>query len=106
MSVYGDRDYRKRRAALLRQVRKNNTPCHLCGRPFDWALIDSLSDTDRRKHPLSFEADHINPLARGGKLLDVLAPSHKRCNGRRQDKPLGLNKPQRKPIRSRPLSDE
>lgn len=81
MGNYGDRNYRDKRAALLRQTRKNNLPCHICGHPFDWTITD-------RKHPMHFEADHATPLARGGKLLGELRPSHKSCNGRRSAKPL------------------
>lgn len=94
MSAYGDKEYRRRRAALIRQCKRNNTPCHLCGKPFDWSIDD-------RKHPMSFEADHLTPMANGGKLHGDLAPSHKSCNGRRQNKPLAAMKRVQEPKTSR-----
>lgn len=72
---YNDRSYRARAAALKRKTRANGDPCSICGQAFDWSV--------EWKHPLSFTADHVEPIASGGHLLGELAPAHRGCNSRR-----------------------
>lgn len=74
---YDGTAYRKRREALKRKCMAENTPCYLCGKP-----INFLAD---RKAGDSFEAEHVESLHRGGKALGLLLPSHKSCNGSKQD---------------------
>ena len=81
MATYrNDRAYVAKREALQRQARKNNTPCHLCGQPFNFDL--------EWKHPMSFTADHIDAVANGGSMTGALKPAHRSCNSRRGKKPL------------------
>jgi 5-methylcytosine-specific restriction endonuclease McrA len=54
-------------------IRRGRPPCHLCGDDIDYAL--------RSPDLMSFEVDHIIPLARGGSdELDNKAASHRKCN--------------------------
>lgn len=96
-----DPSYVVRRDVLKRQARKTGAPCHLCGRPFDWQMLDALGK-EGWKHPLSFTADHEHAIAAGGKMLGVLRPSHRACNSRRGAKPLETVVVPRIPKRSRP----
>jgi len=75
---YNDRQYRARADALKRKTRREDLPCSLCGRPFDWTITDY-------RNPGSWTADHVEPLARGGALLGELRPAHRACNSRRGD---------------------
>lgn len=68
-------DYRARTAALRRRVEREGLPCWLCGQPIDLSL--------HYTHSMSFTADHLHPLARGGRLLGKLMPAHRSCNARR-----------------------
>lgn len=80
-----DRAYRAKRDALKRQGMARDTPCHLCGKPIDYTLDF--------KHPMSFTADHLAPVATGGSMTGQLAPAHRSCNSRRGTKGLGDNPP-------------
>jgi len=80
MTYRNDRAYVAKREALKRQCRKNGTPCHLCGKGFDFDL--------EWKHPMAFTADHLEPIASGGSMTGRLAPCHRSCNSRRGAKPL------------------
>ena len=54
-------------------IRRTEAPCHICGYPIDYAIPSP--------DPMSFEVDHVIPLARGG--VDELAnkaASHRVCN--------------------------
>lgn len=64
---------RKLRARLKAEGR----PCHLCGQPIDYSLPAG--------DPMSFELDHVVPLARGGDPYDYgnAAASHRICNQRK-----------------------
>lgn len=73
---YDDTAYRRRRDVLKRRCAAIDAPCYLCGGKI-------LYDADR-KDPQSFEADHVESLQSGGKVLGALMPSCKRCNGRKQ----------------------
>lgn len=63
--------------------------CALCGHPIDYTL--------KRPHPMSYVADHIIPLDKGGP--DTLAnkqPAHWQCNDAKRTQtevPLILNRP-------------
>lgn len=84
---YNDHEYGKRTAALRRAVETQGLPCHLCGNPIDLTLPST--------HPLSFTADHLNAIANGGNLYGPIAPAHRRCNSRRQNRrlPTQIKKP-------------
>ena len=74
----GKAAYKRRREALKRRVRTEGLACHVCGEPIDVTLP--------RTHRMSFTADHITPLARGGHLVrNELKPAHLSCNSRRGD---------------------
>ena len=70
-----NRAYRDLSQALRRKARAENLPCWLCGRPIDF--------TAEWKHPMSFTADHVEPLALGGNVRGELRPAHRSCNSRR-----------------------
>lgn len=74
-----DTSYVKKRDALRRQAKKNNTPCALCHKPIDFTL--------HYTHPMSFTADHIKAVATGGSMTGALQPAHRSCNSRKSDKP-------------------
>ncbi|WP_040815063.1 HNH endonuclease signature motif containing protein [Nocardia concava] len=60
-------------------VRRGKPDCALCHGAIDYTL--------RSPHPLSFEVDHIVPLAKGGTdTLDNCQPSHRHCNRQKSDK--------------------
>jgi 5-methylcytosine-specific restriction endonuclease McrA len=79
------RPYQRLKAAL-----RGEQPCWLCHE-----LI--LDDVDWR-HPLSRTIDHIVPVTRGGDPLNPAncLPAHRRCNNRRQTKPV-IPQPSRRP---------
>lgn len=66
-----------RRDAIRRRLRAEGRPCHICGRPIDYALPPG--------HPMSFEVDEIEPVRRGGDPLDYsnVDAAHRLCNQRR-----------------------
>lgn len=82
---YWDHSYRKRTAVLRRRVKAEALPCWLCGRPIDLDLPWT--------HRLSFTADHVDPLGKGGKLLGELRPAHRSCNSARGAKRAAENVP-------------
>lgn len=60
-------------------LRRGKPPCSLCGEDIDYTL--------RSPDPMSFEVDHIIPLAKGGTdELDNKQPSHRDCNRRKADR--------------------
>lgn len=63
--------YRANRAAL----RKRRLPCWLCGKPIRYDLA--------APHPLSFSADHVDPVANGGHNHGELRAAHLGCNKKR-----------------------
>ncbi|WP_396646218.1 HNH endonuclease [Microbacterium sp.] len=74
----GKAAYKRKREALKRRVARDGLTCVFCGEPFDLTLP--------RGHRMSFTADHAQPLARGGHLVNnELRPSHLHCNSRRGD---------------------
>ena len=77
MSRTSDRTYQRNRERLKRQP---NLTCVICGKPID----TTLPSTD----PMSFHADHVEPVALGGNNLGVLQPTHAQCNRRRGVKQL------------------
>lgn len=74
-----DTAYVKKRDALKRQAKRNNSPCALCGKPIDYGLYYT--------HPMAFTADHIKAVGAGGSMTGPLQPSHRSCNSRKSDKP-------------------
>lgn len=84
---YNDSEYVKRTKALRRAVETQGLHCHLCGNPIDLTLPPT--------HPMSFTADHLDAIANGGSLYGSLAPAHRRCNSRRQNRrlPAQIKKP-------------
>ncbi|APD18256.1 HNH endonuclease [Mycobacterium phage Hammy] len=68
-----------RRERFRRIVRRGRPDCAVCGEPIDY-------EADH-KHPLSFQIDHITPLAKGGTdTLDNIQPTHRQCNRDKSDK--------------------
>lgn len=74
-----DPAYVRKREALKRQCRRNNTPCAYCGKPFNWELEGTKNYW---KHPQSFTANHITAVANGGSMTGDLEPMHRACNSR------------------------
>lgn len=71
-------DNKTRRNRHRKLVARGHPPCHLCGLPIDYAAS--------HLEPLSFQIDHVIPLAKGGlDELDNLAPSHRSCNRAKGD---------------------
>uniref|UniRef100_A0AAU8GSR7 HNH endonuclease n=1 Tax=Mycobacterium phage Pharb TaxID=3136626 RepID=A0AAU8GSR7_9VIRU len=67
-----------RRDRFRRAVRRRGDDCHLCGLPIDYDLPHD--------HELSFQIDHITPLARGGTdTLDNIGAAHRKCNRDKSD---------------------
>lgn len=62
--------YQKNRARLI----ASRGGCALCGMPIDYSL--------KFPNPMSFTADHIIPVAKGGHPSDInnLQPAHLICN--------------------------
>lgn len=75
MSIYSDKQYRAKRAALKQRVARYRLPCVVCSEPIDLAL--------RAPHPRSFSADHVTEISAGGDLLGELQPTHLGCNSAR-----------------------
>ncbi|AHB79636.1 HNH endonuclease [Mycobacterium phage Validus] len=68
-----------RRNRFRRYWLRRREDCAVCGDPIDY---DAPHD-----HPLSFQVDHITPLARGGTdTLDNTQPVHRKCNRDKSDK--------------------
>jgi len=69
-----------RRDRHRRAVAHGRPPCHLCGKDIDY-------DADHLD-PMSFQIDHIVPLAKGGQdTLENLAAAHRGCNRAKGDGP-------------------
>lgn len=68
------RNHRAYRAKTAK-LRKRADTCWICGKWIDRSL-------DYR-HPMSWTADHVTPLTKGGKLLGEMRPAHRSCNSRR-----------------------
>lgn len=61
-------------------VSRDKPPCFWCGEPIAYDDVDHLD-------PLSFQIDHVTPLARGGSdTLDNIVASHRKCNRDKGDK--------------------
>ncbi|WP_280473286.1 HNH endonuclease signature motif containing protein [Nocardia asiatica] len=60
-------------------LRRGKPPCALCGEDIDYSL--------RSPDPMSFEVDHIIPLAAGGlDERDNVQPAHRQCNRLKADR--------------------
>lgn len=56
-----------------RAIARTKPPCHICGEEIDYTL--------KTPDPMSFEVDHVIPLARGGAdVLENKTASHRKCN--------------------------
>ena len=69
LSRTSDHTYRKNRSRLLRS---KYLVCWLCG--------DEIDKTLKYPHPRSFSADHVRPVALGGRNSGTLKPAHLFCN--------------------------
>ena len=88
-----------RHRRFVSKVRGRLDPCAICGEAIDYSL--------KSPDPLSFEADHIVPVSRGGDPYDPAngQASHRCCNNWRKDKSMsyvddvmaGLVEPRKKP---------
>lgn len=72
--------YRKATARLRRTAPPYCWICTEQGKPADEAYIDRALDY---RHPMSWTADHVDPLSLGGKLLGPMRPAHRACNSAR-----------------------
>lgn len=84
----GDEEYKRRR----RKLKRTSNVCHICGDYIDPAL--------KWPHPMSFSADHLAPVSRGGDNLGEILPSHLTCNVRRGND-IGLGRTRRSNNRMR-----
>ena len=71
----GTKYWDARYMARTRALRAKRLPCWICGQPIDYAA--------HWKDGRSFTADHVQPMARGGKLYGELRPAHRACNSSR-----------------------
>ena len=89
-----NKKYRDLSHALRRRAKAENLPCWICGNHFNWEL--PWHDAG------GFTADHVDPIALGGKPRGELRPAHRGCNSRRgtgqQDRVLSVTAP----VTSRP----
>lgn len=70
--------YQRQRRMAMAQWKKENAPCHLCGKPIDYDAhyLDPFAPT----------MDHLVPINRGGPAITKdIAPAHRRCNRDRSD---------------------
>ena len=74
MARTDDAVYRRNREAL----RAKRLPCWLCGQPIRYDL--------KAPEPLSFSADHVDPVALGGHNHGELRAAHLGCNKKRGKK--------------------
>lgn len=84
---------------FVSKVRGRGDVCAICWHPIDYTL--------ESPDPMSFEADHIVPMSKGGDPYDPAngQASHRCCNNWRKDKPMsyvddvmaGVVKPRKKP---------
>lgn len=67
----------------MARVKREESICHLCGRPVDVTLPPGRPDSP--------EADEIIPVSRGGSPYDRdnIRLAHRLCNQRRSSKPVG-----------------
>jgi len=75
-----------RRTAIRDRHRKvlaaSGAACHICGQPIDYTL--------RYPDPMSFVADHVVPLNRGGAdRLENKRAAHRGCNSEKSDREFG-----------------
>ncbi|WP_433382774.1 HNH endonuclease [Streptosporangium sp. CA-115845] len=73
--------------------RLRNSPgsdvCWLCGHMIDKTLP--------ARHPMSWTADHVDPISLGGAERDIrlLRPAHMRCNSKRGNRTGAAGRPMR-----------
>lgn len=96
-----------RRSALRKRVASWGLPCALCGKPIDYSLTTYVDPRDGKvkRHPMSYELDEIVPVSRGGSPYDIdnVQPTHRICNQRRGNKPMGTARSQPKAKHDNPL---
>ena len=82
---------------LQKRVRSWGDPCALCKQPIDYSLTTYVDPRDgrRKRHPMSFEVDHIVPIAQGGDPYDPAnaQASHRICNQMKSDGRRSRKKP-------------
>ncbi|MCZ1070809.1 HNH endonuclease [Rhodococcus sp. A5(2022)] len=71
MSRTGHSRYRRNR----NRIQRTSDTCHLCG---EW-----INPELTYPHPMSFSADHVDPVGNGGSNNGELKAAHLRCNLRR-----------------------
>ena len=72
-----------RRRAVVRWLRSQALPCHVCGLPIDYGAPPG--------DPAAFECDEIVPVSRGGSPYDRanVAAAHRCCNNWRGNRGTG-----------------
>lgn len=71
---------------IRKRLRAIGAPCAICGKPIDYDLDWYIDPRDgkRKRHPYSFEYDHIKPQAVGGSNAWTNAQAtHRICNERK-----------------------
>ena len=81
MSRTSDRGYQRNR----RRLQRNEDTCWLCGGWIDPDL--------KYPHPMSFSADHLQPISRGGHNRGQLRAAHLVHNLQRGNKPANAIQP-------------
>ena len=79
----------RQREAIRRRLKAMGEPCAICGKPIDYDLDwwTDPRDGKRKRHPLSFEFDHIEPHAQGGdNSFGNAQAAHRICNQRKGGK--------------------
>jgi 5-methylcytosine-specific restriction endonuclease McrA len=75
-----------RRDRHRQTIAKDRPDCHYCHEPIDY--------TANHLDPLSFQVDHVVPIAKGGPdTLDNKVACHRACNRQKSDKllmPIGV----------------
>lgn len=80
MASSNPRNGRPYRSLCARQ-RALRLPCWLCGHDIRY----DITGPEAGRHPEAFTLDHLQPLSRGGDLLDQAnaRSAHRRCNSAR-----------------------
>lgn len=73
-----------KRRTVLANLRAQRLPCWICGLPIAYDGVDN------QRHPLAMVGDEVIPRSHDGDPKDWrnVAPSHRRCNGKRSNRPV------------------